>query len=608
MTGRTPACSLTRSRPEAGGSVDVDPRLQSNRVRDLGQTVRPSRRYGLIACAILLVVLLVFAGVCVAAGHEYTLFALLYVLSGQWALSGVQWLMAAGVLLVVGLLAGGVVWLVRRLSAGSHRTATRVDSYASAMGHGEAVEKVSLTRAESMAHRLIADDRWRDSFAPGYPLGRNIVDGSMMSTSWEDMAIVLAGPRTGKSLCYAIPAVLSAPGACVATSNKGDILDVTRPVRQADHPDGRIWVFDPERIADPHREGAPWVWNLIDSVRTPADAKRIADCWRYASGQPQTGGDDFFPGTAAQQLADYLFAAHLDGRTVSDVFRWASNERDSEPADILAAHPRYVNIANRVSSVIGLTPETRSGVFGSLQTMVAFLADPDVIDWIEPREDDGTDRGRPLFDPYEFATSEDTLYLLSAQGRPSTALTASLTAVTAFTAFQRAQSEFAANNRRLPVPLCLVLDEAANICRWPELADVYSYFGSAGIPIMTIWQNPDQGRAAFGETSFGSLFNNANVTVYIGGIKDSKFLGELSSLVGQRDVVRSNLSIDGRGQRSVSRSIQRETILDVADLAEWPIGRALVLASQSRAQIAQTMPWTGNKRWAGIVQRERNTA
>ena len=80
------------------------------------------------------------------------------------------------------------------------------------------------------------------------------------------------------------------------------------------------------------------------------------------------------------------------------------------------------------------------------------------------------DERRGLFDPYEFATSEDTLYLLSAQGRPSTALTASLTAVVAFTAFQRAQSEFTGNNRRLPVPLCCVLDEAANICRWPELA------------------------------------------------------------------------------------------------------------------------------------------
>ena len=185
----------------------------------------------------------------------------------------------------------------------------------------------------------------------------------------------------------------------------------------------------------------------------------------------------------------------------------------------------------------------------------------------------------------------------------STALTASLTAVVAFTAFQYAQSECTDNNRRLPRPMCCVLDEAANICRWPELADVYSYFGSAGIPIMTIWQNPDQGKAAFGETNFGSLFNNANILVYLGGIKDAKWLGEISSLVGQREIVRGSLNIDGQGRRSVNNSIQKENILDVSDLAEWPVGRALVLASQCRAQIDRTMPWTENRVWADIIRK-----
>ena len=241
---------------------------------------------------------------------------------------------------------------------------------------------------------------------------------------------------------------------------------------------------------------------------------------------------------------------------------------------------------------------------------VAFLADPEIIDWIDPHRDTNgnIDERRGLFDPYEFATSEDTLYLLSAQGRPSTALTASLTAVVAFTAFQRAQSEFTGNNRRLPVPLCCVLDEAANICRWPELADVYSYFGSAGIPIMTIWQNPDQGRAAFGETNFGSLFNNANITVYRGGIKDAKFLGEISQLVGQREIVRGSVNIDGTGRRSVINSIQKENILDVSDLTEWPVGRALLLASQSRAQIVKTLPWTGNRQWADALTQAKAKA
>ena len=587
--------------------ADVDPKLQSNRVKDLGGTVRPSRKIELAIIVAVFLILTTFALVCSHAGHPFQIFALLYLVSGQWSLTAGQWALAVAVLVVLAVVCGVGAWLIASKAvpwATGAKARTRVDVYAPAMGHGEAVEKVTRQRAEAMASRLIEADHWRKGMSPGYPLGLNIVDNTSMYTSWEDMAIVLAGPRSGKSLCYAIPAVLSAPGPCLATSNKGDILDVTRPVRMHDHPDGRIWVFDPERIAEPNRKHTTWVWNLIDSIHTIADAKRIADCWRYASGQPSTGGDDFFPGTAAQQLADYLFAAHLGGKTVADVFRWASSERNTEPVTILTKHEGYGEIAARVSSVIALTPETRSGVFGSLQTMVAFLADPDVIEWVLPREGDGTPEGRDVFDPLAFATSEgDTLYLLSAQGRPSTALTASLTAVVAFTAFQYAQSECTDNNRRLPRPMCCVLDEAANICRWPELADVYSYFGSAGIPIMTIWQNPDQGKAAFGETNFGSLFNNANILVYLGGIKDAKWLGEISSLVGQREIVRGSLNIDGQGRRSVNNSIQKENILDVSDLAEWPVGRALVLASQCRAQIDRTMPWTENRVWADIIRK-----
>lgn len=591
----------------AGGMrMDVDPKLQTNRVSDLGRTVRPSTRYAVAAVAAALAVLAVFALICSMAGHGFDILALFYILSRQWGFSHGQWVLA-GLLIVSAMMLGGPFrWLLvrkvaPRITGSAHRT--RVDVYAPAMGYGDAVAKVTRTRAETMAPRLVRDYDAK-VMEPGYPLGRNIVDGTPMSTSWEDMVAVISGPRTGKSMCYAIPAVCSAPGPCLATSNKGDILDVTRPIRMHDHPDGHIWVFDPERIAEPNRTRTTWVWNLIDSIRTIADAKRIADCWRYASGQPSTGGDDFFPGTAAQQLADYLFAAHLGGRTVADVFRWASSERNTEPVTILAQHEEYGEIASRAGSVIALTPETRSGVFGSLQTMVAFLADPDIIEWILPREGDGTPEGRAVFDPLAFATSEgDTLYLLSAQGRPSTALTASLTAVVAFTAFHYAQSECVDNDRRLPRPMCCVLDEAANICRWPELADVYSYFGSAGIPIMTIWQNPDQGKAAFGETNFGSLFNNANITVYLGGVKDAKWLGEISSLVGQREIVRGSLNVDGRGRRSVNNSIQRENILDVSDLAEWPIGRALVLASQCRAQIDRTMPWTERRVWADLVAR-----
>jgi hypothetical protein len=39
---------------------------------------------------------------------------------------------------------------------------------------------------------------------------------------------------------------------------------------------------------------------------------------------------------------------------------------------------------------------------------------------------------------------------------------------------------------RLPVPLVVVLDEAANVCRWRELPNLYSHYGSRGICMMSI--------------------------------------------------------------------------------------------------------------------------
>ena len=45
-----------------------------------------------------------------------------------------------------------------------------------------------------------------------------------------------------------------------------------------------------------------------------------------------------------------------------------------------------------------------------------------------------------------------------------------------------------------------------------------------------------------------------------------------------------------------------------AALPEWPVGRALLLASQSRAQIVKTLPWTGNRQWADALTQAKAKA
>ena len=74
---------------------------------------------------------------------------------------------------------------------------------------------------------------------------------------------------------------------------------------------------------------------------------------------------------------------------------------------------------------------------------------------------------------------------------------------------------------RMPSPLVGVLDEAANVCRWKNLPDLYSHFGSRGIVLMTILQSWAQGQECWGDHGMQKLWGSANIRVYGGGAADA---------------------------------------------------------------------------------------
>jgi hypothetical protein len=68
--------------------------------------------------------------------------------------------------------------------------------------------------------------------------------------------------------------------------------------------------------------------------------------------------------------------------------------------------------------------------------MVDFVVDGKLLPWIMKIDDNDK---RPEFDPFEFALSKDTLYLLSQKDAKSTPITAALTAVTSRAGYEIAQ-------------------------------------------------------------------------------------------------------------------------------------------------------------------------
>ena len=176
------------------------------------------------------------------------------------------------------------------------------------------------------------------------------------------------------------------------------------------------------------------------------------------------------------------------------------------------------------------------------------------------------------FVPARFAQSRHTLYSLSLEGIGTAA-----GLVTALTGEVLEESVDVANAQggRLDIPLVAVLDEAANVVKLAELPKQVSHFGSRGLITITILQSPSQARTVWGSDGWEALKSSSTVRYYGGSVDDNQYLSELSGKIGKHDVTYRSESYGG-GSGNRSRQVQREDILEVADLAGLPKELAVI--------------------------------
>ncbi len=476
---------------------------------------------------------------------------------------------AAGFVLAILLL----VWLGKALWSRKRGRRSRVDSTARFLGRGDDIVGLSEPAVRQTANRLGV------SGSVGVPIGITVSSQTAIFGSWEDMHIDIWGPRTGKTTSRAIPAILAAPGATLVTSNKRDVVDATRGLRASAGP---VWIFDPQGIAQ--EEPQQWWWNPLSYCVDEVKAAKMAE--HFAAGSRDAGArtDAFFDSAGQDLLAGLLLAAALAQRPITDVYHWLTRPSDDEPVQILKDH-NFDLTSDLVAGVVFAPDKQRGGVFGTAQQMASCLTNRKTAAWVTPT---GPGDSRTQFNPTEFVRSGGTLYSLSKEGRGTAG-----PLVTALTvAVVEAAEELAVESPggRLAVPLLGVLDEAANVCKWSELPNLYSHYGSRGIVLMTILQSWSQGVDVWGEAGMKKLWSAANIKCYGGGVDESDFLEHLSKVIGDFDKTSRSVST-GKGQRNVSEQLQRERILDVSDLASLPRGRAVVLASGSRPTLIRTQPW-----------------
>jgi type IV secretory pathway TraG/TraD family ATPase VirD4 len=392
---------------------------------------------------------------------------------------------------------------------------------------------------------------------------------------YEDVAVAIMAPRSGKTTSLAIPSILAAPGPVLLTSNKA-ASDAYTATMEARANTGRTWSMDPQQIAHAARD--MW-WNPLTDARTLDGAGRLAGHFLAAS-VDASQQNDFWSKAGSNILSQLFLAAALDDRPITDVMQWLAFPADRTPLDILRDHG-FTAVAAQLKGTVEGPPETRDGIYETARQYAAALLNSEIAAWVTPQKD------IPEFRPSQFVTSTDTLYLLSKDGGGGAS---ALIAACADSVMRAATAQAERAGGRLDPPMLAILDEAANVCKISDLPDLYSHLGSRGIIPITILQSYRQGQKVWGDAGMDAMWSASTVKVIGSGIDDPDFADKLSRLIGDHDVETTSTSHSESG-KSTSVSMRQERILPADAIRALPKGTALCFATGMRAAMLDLRPW-----------------
>ncbi|MCZ0990332.1 type IV secretory system conjugative DNA transfer family protein [Streptomyces diastatochromogenes] len=473
-------------------------------------------------------------------------------------------------LLALGAVAG-LLWARRKSSGGRKKKIT-------GMARPKDIEPLMAKAITDKVRSLrpsLKNAKHIDARDTGILLGNLQGTKHEVRMGYEDVAVAIMAPRSGKTTSLAIPSILNAPGPVLLTSNKaaGDAYTATLDARAKV---GRTWSMDPQQIA--HAAHEMW-WNPLADAMTLEGAGRLAGHFLAASVDASQQGD-FWSKAGSNILSQLFLAAALDERPITDVMQWLAFPADRAPLDILRDHG-FTAVASQLKGTVEGPPETRDGIYETARQYAAALLNAEIAAWVTPQ------KKVPEFRPSEFVTSTDTLYLLSKDGGGGAS---ALIAACADSVMRAATAQAERAGGRLDPPMLAILDEAANVCKVGDLPDLYSHLGSRGIIPITILQSYRQGQKVWGDAGMDAMWSASTVKVIGSGIDDPDFADKLSRLIGDHDVETTSTSTSESG-KSTSVSMRQERILPADAIRALPKGTALCFATGMRAAMLDLRPW-----------------
>jgi len=415
----------------------------------------------------------------------------------------------------------------------------------------------------------------------GWKLGRAVEPrGGELWVPWDRTAGVIGPQGSGKTLDLLVPALLDAPGAALVTLTKvDDLLLSLGPRSSGERP---CVVLDPFGLVP----GLPEVvWDPVRGCVDPLVAERRAKAFTAGTVKGAVAGGHgnaaarFYAAEAAKVLQGFFHAAALTGGSLEDVLRWVARPlAASQPEEILREHPHAAGFWDGLlhAALHGDDRTAGNTVTTVQQAMSLFFQD-------EIRRRCVPGPGRPATDIAAVIAAGGTIYLLGRED-PYASASPLMTAFAEHVLDTALQAANASPWGRLCPPFHAVLDELPSTAPLPTLRTRMANERALGISFIWAAQTWPQLTAVFGEQEARTLLGLTNNLILFGGSKDVAFNKEISDLIGQVRVARTNWNSGRMGGRQVSG--EDIAILTAAEVRQLKERHVLLLAENGAPIIA----------------------
>lgn len=458
-----------------------------------------------------------------------------------------------------------------------------------------------------------------DSAGGGGYIGWSSEDANRMMTVSPRVALLVIGPQgSGKSSGAIEPSVLLAPGPCVSSTIKLEVMMATYQHRSRL---GQQWHFDPagETSDGLAQQGIlPVHWSPLVGVRSWDQMQMRA----YALANPkieqaQGNGKHFMEG-ARNILASLMYAAFLDGRDMGDVARWAATLNVTDEAspsytrlDAMtplihyAAEEGDVGLAAQIAldeleSYLAMDVQELGKYTSSLRDILAAY---NLVSVRKISQDTN-------FDPDAFVRSRDTLHITVPTEHQNALgpIVAGLLEAIRFAQYSYHRNVEAGIEPDPHMHLTFVLDEVTNTAPMP-IPKLVSEAGGQKLHLIIALQSLSQANERWRDAAkdFLSMFN---AKLILPGVVDPAVTHTLSEAAGHYDRVIEGVSQStayvGPYSRKVTQqqpnwTIQRQRVLEPDHISRPLPGHAVAFFGSQWFLTRQT-PVHADPFWQHIMR------